>query len=192
MNIEEIKVGETYNVRMKVTYKEKDQVRVKNPMISVYGCDYMILSHKYIHPIHEQPKHGPCRLFKKGDKVRAVEWNGRKPYAHLDDPYRDCPLKMVEGKIFIVRNEGLACTFVTTEDRLSNYDIPTCHLELVTPVEELEPYSVVDAHTHWDVADKNMKTVVTYNKAYHPNAKAAAEAERDHLNAEYRKEHGNG
>ena len=56
------------------------------------------------------------------------------------------------------------------------------------PVEDLEPYSVVDAHTHWDVADKDMKTVATYSKGFHPNAKAAAEAERDRLNAEWRKE----
>lgn len=29
MNIDDIKVGETYNDRMKVTHKEKDQVVVK-------------------------------------------------------------------------------------------------------------------------------------------------------------------
>jgi hypothetical protein len=66
-----------------------------------------------------------------------------------------------------------------------------CYLELVEPVEEQEPYSVVDAHTHWDVADKDMKCVVTYSKLHHPNAKAAAEAERDRLNAEHRKERNN-
>jgi hypothetical protein len=70
--------------------------------------------------------------------------------------------------------------------------VPACHLELITPVEEMEPYIVVDAHTHWDVADKNMKAVAIYSKGNHPQAKAAAEAERDRLNAEYRKEQSNG
>jgi hypothetical protein len=70
-------------------------------------------------------------------------------------------------------------------------NITTTHavyLELVTPVEELEQYRVVDAYTHFDVADKYMKTVVSYSKVHHPSAKAAAEAERDRLNKEWRKE----
>ena len=56
----------------------------------------------------------------------------------------------------------------------------------------VERFGRTDAtHTHWDVADKYMKTVVTYNKAFHPNAKAAAEAECARLNAEWRKEQNN-
>ncbi len=154
---------------------------------------------KYAHPSTVSivnPKYDTCRLFKKGDKVRAVEWNGRKPYAHLDDPYRDCPLKMVEGKIFIVRNEGLACTFVTTEDRLADYDIPTCHLELVTPVEELEPYSVVRPENYQCVRimkEKRIHSSIPFDEeecVYRTleAAKAAAEAECERLNTEWRKE----
>lgn len=58
-------------------------------------------------------------------------------------------------------------------------------LERDTTAEERGPYRVVDAHTHQDVADKDMKTVVIYSKLHHPNAKEAAEAECKRLNDEW-------
>ena len=118
------------------------------------------------------------RLFQKGDKVRVVAWNGRD-IARIGQIGR------------VVSDEYNSRVELAIDGWSSCIYYPACHLELVTPVEELEPYSVVDAHTHWDVADKDMKTVATYSKLHHPNAKAAAEAERDRLNAEYRKEQNN-
>ena len=63
------------------------------------------------------------------------------------------------------------------------------HLELVTPVEELEPYTVVESYGRTDVM-KGDYIIATYTDS-HPHAKEAAEAERDRLNAEYRKEQNN-
>ena len=133
-------------------------------------------------------KHSPCRKFRKGDRVRVITWNGRTPFDTIHG------LKINPGEVHIVlddeyeRNEVYIGMSAADEEQSV---IHACHLELVTAVEELEPYSVVDAHTHWNVADKNMKTVAMYNKGYHPHAQAAAEAERDRLNAEHRKEQGN-
>ena len=183
-------------------YSDGD-ICVKSAATCDSSVDYMDI--KYAHPSTVSivnPKYDTCRLFKKGDKVRAIEWNGRKPYAHLDDPYRDCPLKMVEGKIFIVRSEGLACTFVTTEDRLADYDIPTCHLELVTPVEELEPYYIEEKDIEFQVRMKyedkdclisvfRFKNIVEGYKQYYdmlPSMKQAGEAaaaECERLNKDY-------
>lgn len=125
------------------------------------------------------PKHAPTRLFKKGDKVRIVKYNGRK--------FNAAPPTFQLGKVYSVdEDENTEHCYVMLQSCDLYYAHPVAFLELVTPVEE--PYSVVNAHTHWDVADKDMKTVATYSKGNHPNAKAAAEAECARLNEEWRKE----
>jgi hypothetical protein len=132
-------------------------------------------------PTEPTPKYDPNRKFRKGDIVKPCQVKGR---------WQSITWKGCSGMHFTVTEDE-------DEDGIVSIKAPDCKLpsitsavffELVTPVEELEPYSVVDAHTHWDVADKNMKTVATYSKGHHPNAKVAAEAERDRLNAKWRKE----
>ena len=130
-------------------------------------------------PSDSQSKHDPYRRFKKGDIVEPKQVKGR---VYSNDS------KHLIGKKCIVFRDEEEPGYVVISYAGKNYSINAAYLELVTPVEELEPYSVVDAHTHWDVADKNMKTVATYSKMCHPHAKEAAEAERDRLNEEYRKE----
>jgi hypothetical protein len=127
-------------------------------------------------------KYDPTRPYQKGDRARVVERNWRTPTCF--------PVGRIKvGDIVTVAENEAGDMFikVLTEDG-HEMMVPWFMLELVTPVEEIEPYNVVDAHTHWDVADKDMKTVVTYNKAFHPNAKSAAEAECARLNEEWRKE----
>jgi hypothetical protein len=68
--------------------------------------------------------------------------------------------------------------------------VPPCYLELVTPAKERPPYSVSEATVQYLVKEDNKKVVAQFCKLYHPTAKAAAEAECDRLNAEYRKEQG--
>lgn len=60
------------------------------------------------------------------------------------------------------------------------------------PAPKREPYRVNEYEDFFDVGDDKVELCV-YWKDTHPNAKAAAEAERDRLNAEHRKErpHGN-
>lgn len=135
------------------------------------------------------PKYDPNREFRKGDKVRLVQCNGRNPFDSFNgiEYLPDETIYTVDGDEYDNGKVEL-CEM----DSCDTFEIHHSNIELVSPVEELEPYIVVDAHTHWDVADKNMKTVAMYSKGNHPNAKEAAEAERDRLNDEYRKERENG
>lgn len=121
------------------------------------------------------PKYDPCRLFKKGDKVRVVDWNGRTTNH--------------KGEIGEVTEDELGgrVTFSVGSHTFKRC-YPICFLELVTPVEEIEPYSVETCQYGYTV-NKGELILATYNDETHPHAKEAAEAERDRLNAEYRKEH---
>ena len=130
------------------------------------------------------PKHSPTRLFKKGDRVRIVKYNGRK--------FDAAPPTFQLGKVYSVdEDEDTTHCYVMLKSCDIYYAHPVAFLELVTPVEELEPYSVgVSSHTWYVYKDDDV--VVAFNKKSHPNAKAAAEAECDRLNAEWRKEQNNG
>lgn len=130
----------------------------------------------------EKPKHDPCRLFREGDKVRVVEHKGRN--------CTGCELGLI-GEIAIDEGEddpihGIGVDF---EDGSAVY-IDPAYLELVAPVEELEQYSVVETMSHdgWQIVRDGLPLAI-YDTRRHPHAKEAAEAERDRLNAEYRKEH---
>lgn len=127
------------------------------------------------------PKYDPCRKFREGDIVTPCSVKGRWLGADWKDR---------SGIRFTVTtDEDEDCTmWVKDPDSIQQDCVDVVYFQLVVPVEELEPYSVVDAHTHWDVANKDMKTVSTYSKGYHPHAKAAAEAECQRLNEEHRKE----
>lgn len=135
------------------------------------------------------PKYDPCRKFKKGDIVDYHRRDGRD--------YQDTP-DMGDYKFAVVTDDedeetGLVFVeFVLTY----NYDnachyVPWYHLQLVTPVEELEPFFVYEDATSWQVK-KGKSLCARYGKATHPHAKEAAEAECKRLNAEYRKEQNNG
>lgn len=170
MNIEDIKVGKTYMLPFEVIKINDTDIHMRNG--GVKGIfqpeELMKISHE------PEPKYDPCRKFKAGDKVRVVENKGRK--------------QACSGSLATVKQDEDENKVLITIDGSGIWWVDAAYLELVTPVEELERYSVVDAHTHWDVADKDMKCVATYSKLHHPNAKASAEAECARLNAEYGKE----
>ena len=190
MKLEEIKIGETYNLRIQVLCKNEDFIiahhETPNGEFSTAGL--LEILNKYapsFTPIPSEPgtsvpttKHDPCRLFKKGDKVRVVECKGRCPGYNKNAIYKVGENEKESGRYIMLTQDGF----------IGHITVDAAYLELVTPVEEFEPYSVVDAHTHWDVAVKDMKTIASYSKVHHPHAKEAAEAERDRLNAEWRKE----
>lgn len=207
INIEDIKVGETYNVRMFVSHYSKgiiscctvigydevdgiqcgeeydichDEIAAFSPVTS---------APKYSEPA---PKYDPNRLFKKGDKVRVVERDGRD---YIDyDPYTN----IQKSEIYTVlenENEVIdgGCVDIIIGKGNIEQEIPFYFLELVTPVEELEPYYVRiggfnDEWHLWRIDNPNERTLIaSFNKS-HPHAKAAAEAECKRLNDEYRKE----
>lgn len=132
-----------------------------------------------------EPKHDPCRKFKKGDKVKLIEWNGRTPY----DTHHE--LKPSPGEVHIViedeydRNEVHIGMNAADEHQSV---VHACHLELVTPVEELEPYFVLDSPRTFNICKHGGgKSVATFYKDQ-PLAREHAEKYCAALNAEYRKE----
>lgn len=122
-------------------------------------------------------KYAPPRLFKKGDEVTPRIYLGRK----------DKGLEM--GEKYIVTADEIAGDMVAIKHHFTLRPdiVQTCFLELVTPVEELEPYKLIDSPNTYNIV-RDSAMVMTIHKKSHPNAKAAAEAERDRLNAEWRKE----
>lgn len=135
------------------------------------------------------PKYVPNRKFRKGDKVRVVEWNGRCPQC-----------EGLLGKITtVLRDENYFGVRIQIGDSGESYCTPEpCFLELVNPVEELEISRVFDDKKMgaWIVTKDNFThACFPYRCEVNDNianskeeAKSAAEAERDRLNAEHRKE----
>lgn len=132
--------------------------------------------------VNSQSEHDPTRLFKVGDIVAPREVNGRTDI-ELSGCYR-----------FTVMQDETSSHLVVVKALLAKREITThaVYLELVTPVEEMEPYEVTESSDYYGVGkdDLEVEAAIFWKKA-HPNAKAAAEAERDRLNAEYRKEQNN-
>ena len=126
--------------------------------------------------VGSQPKYDPCRLFRKGDKVRVVEWNGRD-------------IARVGQIGYVVSDEYNSRVELSIDGWTKDVFYPACHLELVTPVEELEPFRVEENCGVWRVLNKKSNLIASaYNESGHPHAKESAEAERDRLNTEHRKE----
>lgn len=136
--------------------------------------------------MHEKPKHDPCRRFKKGDKVEYTPRNGRD---FFDMPWVYDAAVVIEDED---RIGSVVVRFTFNYGKPSVHKVPWYYLQIVTPVEELEPYYVKDDGTHYVVGKRPIEPEIVYlaefAKHVHPHAKEAAEAECDRLNAEYRKE----
>ena len=140
------------------------------------------------------PKYDPCREFRAGDKVELKTNLGRNPYDTFDGQEY-----IPDGTVFTVLRDEWAGGKVDIfeKDESDAFTVHFSNLELITPVEELEISRVFN--------DKKMGAwIVTkdnFTHAYFPyrcevsdnianskeEAKAAAEAERDRLNAEWRR-----
>ena len=138
------------------------------------------------------PKYDPNRKFRKGDKAKPRTINGREiPKMPLDviftvtgdeDEYGAVPVEYMSP----VR--GL----------LTSTTVHAVWLELVTPVEELDPFYIERQGEKtgglcFTVRKRNGYAEATFyfgacRSRDEQHAKEAAEAERDRLNAEFRKE----
>lgn len=133
--------------------------------------------------IYKKPKYDPCRLLRKGDKVQVKRRYGRCD--GKDGEYlREAFCKVVEDE---TRNELVRVLHNATEYRLD-----PAYLELVEPVEELDPYFIEETEYEYCVSimvGERKDIPATYHKRMHPHAKASAEAERDRLNKAYHEEY---
>lgn len=180
MNIEDVKIGETYYVPFTVR-----AISGKYVTATTGGTLGALLLAKTLHPIPSAPKYDPCRPFREGDEVRYVPCNGRDcPAMPCDEYYREKTLTVVKDE------DSNHQVLVRTQDGREKY-IRFCYLQLITPVEELEPYSVEEDKWYWHVLEERnggKMTVCKFLKDFHPHAKEAAEAECKRLNEECRKE----
>ena len=129
------------------------------------------------------PKYDPCRLFKKGDRVRIVKYAGRC-YTLFWEPF-------VGAEMYVETSETVySLPEVKTAKGLQPID--PAYLELVTPVEELEPYIIKDYVDFYAVEKDGAQYSIFFKGSYYSKAKEAAEAECARLNAEYRKGQING
>lgn len=191
LNIEDIKVGETYNVRVKV-------IGIANNGVDVIYVDdegiaglhigkrrVSILSplspEKGTKNTEPAPKYDPNREFREGDKVSVRKIHGKLPQCRYNGM-----VKVNEGDCCTINEkEHRNCYWVTIPSG-GNWCFDAAYLELVTPIEELEPYTVEEGKASF-LLKKGDKLLANYWPS-HPHAKAVAESERDRLNAEYRKE----
>lgn len=187
MDFKDFRIGEKYNISalaIEGSFAMKKYAVFKLPTGRIFllrAEDFEAVSPENgIKNTEPAPKYDPCRLFRKGDKAKPRIINGREiPKMPLDviftvtgdeDEYGAVPVEYMSP----VR--GL----------LTSTTVLAVWLELVTPVEEQEPYFVEEGQISFRLK-KGDKLLANYWPS-HPNAKAAAEAERDRLNAEYRKE----
>lgn len=209
MATKDIKVGNFYHVLVKVLGIDPTRGEITTETVNEFGTSlnmeptYFARDEKEaFFPIilengrknsEPAPKYDPCRRFRKGDKVRLIEWNGRKPF----DTHHS--LKPNPGEVHIVlddeydRNEVYIGMSAADEEQSV---VHACNLELITPVEELEPYTVDECGfdpTLYVRKNGKVYMAIPYNEGTslfqtREEALATAEAECARLNAEYRKE----
>jgi hypothetical protein len=153
----------------------------------------------------EKPKYDPTRLFKEGDKVKPAERHGRKtPKLNYKAEYTVTSSEDDYGTVGVEYFNG---------DMPVSVSIPFYWLELVTPVEELEPYYIETETFDYEIRNANddpdigtslalhikiqdpdegqILRVKSYYESYvysREHAIADAEAECKRLNDEWRKE----
>ena len=188
MNIEEIKVGETYNVRVKVTLKTSESITAETVdkngrfLCENYFAEEETATFSPIAASIGYMKHDPCRDFKVGDIVRAKH---EGIYSDFED---DEPIDISTQYKVVDVEKGWVNIFCEPIDSRWVWEGT---LELVTPVEELEPYIIREYADFYAVEKDGAQYSIFFKGSYHANAKAAAETERDRLNAERRKEQNN-
>lgn len=142
MNIEDIKEGETYNVRVRVIGKYGKCVDAiyADADDAVGGIHIPEKRVNILRPISNEtaPEHAPNRPLRKGDIVRPVLCQGRKPWGrvngghHYANPQWTCE---------VVDDERQGYVEVITQSGFE-FEINACFLKLETPIEERELFYV--------------------------------------------------
>ena len=211
MKPEEIKIGGVYDVRVKVMKKIPAPAR-GDFEIGAYTVDRTtqlpmeyemswflteeaaafveITTENGIKNSEPATKYDPCRLYRKGDKVRIKTANGRDFNSFAEEH---------KGKILtVLKDEEKYCNIFVETPISDDCFINPAYLELVTPVEELEPYYVEQQGEKTGgfcfavIKRKGYAETTFYfgpcRSRNEQQANQAAEAECARLNAEHRKE----
>jgi hypothetical protein len=183
MNIEDIKAGETYYIRVKPVdvCNEEGYINVRD-----MEWDIACFKAKDVYPV-AAPKYDPNREFRKGDKVSVRKIHGKLPQCRYNGM-----VKVKEGDCCTIHEkEHRNCYWVTIPSG-GNWCFDAAYLELLTPVEAMEPYYIEESTGLITLLNKHDPI---FHKSWRYSVVSAgiialteAEAERDRLNAEWRKE----
>lgn len=189
MDFEYIKVGETYLLPVTVTapdIEKRDWLAIE----TANGYGYMLapsdvrtLLQNSIKNTENAPKYDPRHPFREGDKVRPIERNGRIFSLYWKDKI---------GKLLTV-TKSESFDYVELPE-VDGQPIDPAYLELVTPVDAIELYSVRESDAFDIVREgKIVMTIPFTEDDYYTfeQAKAAAKAECDRLNAEWQNSQNN-
>ena len=209
MDKKDIKVGETYLFPVIVAYIDNTGWMYVKDSSKQYEYRLAPSEVKTFCPLPPEngiknteaaPKYDPCRKFKAGDRVSPCFWYNRPPTAYYIDNISGHITP--EDGLYEVYKDEMPDSTVLVRYKGKVISMQACHLELMTPIEERDPYSVGKSELKtddcecdtWAVFDMAGYTVAQFvEEAYNPGeAKARAEQERDRRNAEYRKEQSNG
>lgn len=125
------------------------------------------------------PKYDPCRKFREGDIVEPCQVKGR----WLSEGWKN--RKGIHYKVTSDEDDDCVMWVLDPDSHHRKY-VVSAFFQLVTPVEDLEPYFIEKSGNGYRLMKRNGKLLANYWET-HPHAKAAAVAESDRLNAEYRK-----
>ena len=189
MNTEDIKIGEIYNVRVKVIGITKDGVDALYVDADGGGITGLRIGKQRIGilrpPTPETaPKYDPGRLFREGDIVEPCQSNGRW-LSPLWEHRTGIRYEVTEDE-----NPITADLYIKDPDSPEPFHTHAAFFKLITPVEELEPYYYVAKN------DGVHPTFLVRNRNEEHRVAAICEcwneedAQRicDMYNAEYRKE----
>jgi hypothetical protein len=167
------------------TSYDKSNISARDDASKCGDGDHCWFTREYLTMKHP-PKYDPCRLFQKGDEVTPKEVNGRHP-GNRGAIFRVCQDEAESGREIKLTMDG----------HIGHITIDAAYLELVTPVEELESFGVRYS-TDRDCAEVYHRRYKNTVAAFYckcgitrEQAEEHAEAERDRLNAEHRKDHDN-
>ena len=182
MSNKNIKVGGIGNLRVTVVNVDEDgwfKFRTDEKNIA-----FILSPDEVAQAFTPLPKYDPCRPFREGDIVTPCQVKGR---------WCSSAWKGRAGMHFIVTKDedGEATMRVKDPDSVTDQLVDVAYFQLVSPIEEQEPYSVSENIHGWVVFKDTPGNVVANFNNTHPNAKAAAEAECDRLNEQYGKEQDN-
>ncbi len=194
MSNKNIKVGDTYLLPITVTeIRISGFLHVVTPCNKRYKIDPVDIT-KLLQKDIKNTKHDPNRKFREKDKVRVKrEVHGRPVYIT-----KDACQPLDPNEIWEVVEEKKT-GWVHLKRGVMYADAWHDMLEIVTPVEEQEPYSIVQPENYKCVRvmeGKRIHSSIPFDEdecvcLTLEQALAAAEAECDRLNAKWRKEKNN-
>lgn len=191
MNIENIKVGETYNVRVKVIgkYSKGIDAIYADADDAIAGLHIPERRVGILRPISPEngikntetaPKYDPCRWFREGDRVEVKQYKGRL-YTKFWAQYL--------GQVLAVGTSETETSSPELITKQGLQPIDPAYLELITPVEEIEQYFIQEDSVSYNIRSKDECLIAAIVfKGICENPMQLAKDTCARLNAEYRKE----